>query len=76
MDHINKNFKEHYSTSQVWFDWHTSPITLSQLSLTDSDRDNLDAEVSNEEIKAALWSLKDSKALGPDGLHVSFFQQF
>lgn len=47
MDHINKSFKELYSTSQVWSDWHTSPITPWQLSLTDSDRDNLDAEVSD-----------------------------
>ena len=76
MDHINKSFKELYSTSQVWSDWHTSPITPWQLSLTDSDRDNLDAEVSDEEIKVALWSLKASKALGPNGLHASFFQRF
>ncbi|XP_075670193.1 uncharacterized protein LOC142639955 [Castanea sativa] len=76
MDHINKSFKELYSTSQVWSDWHTSSITSWQLSLTESDRDNLDAEVSDEEIKAALWSLKGSKAQGPNGLHAGFFQRF
>nr|XP_023874857.1 uncharacterized protein LOC111987377 [Quercus suber] len=53
--------------------YHLSAI---QLSLTDSDRDNLDTEVSDEEIKAALWSLKAFKAPGPDGLHAGFFQRF
>ncbi|KAK9985511.1 hypothetical protein SO802_030462 [Lithocarpus litseifolius] len=62
--------------NNVWSDWHTSPITLWQLSLTDSDRDNVDVEVSDEENKAALWSLKASKAPGPNGLHVAFFQRF
>ena len=31
---------------------------------------------SEEEIKAALWSLKPFKAPRPDGLHVGFFQNF
>ena len=32
--------------------------------------------VTEEEIKAALWSLKAFKAPSPDGLHVGFFQRF
>ena len=32
--------------------------------------------MSDEEIKAGLWSLKAFKAPGPDGLHVGFFQRF
>ena len=32
--------------------------------------------VTEEEIKAALWSLKAFKAPGPDGLHADFFQRF
>ena len=32
--------------------------------------------MSEEEIKAALWSLKAFKAPGPDGLHAGFFQRF
>ena len=32
--------------------------------------------VTEEEIKAALWSLKAFKAPGPDGLHAGFFQRF
>ena len=40
------------------------------------ERDNISGGVSEEEIKAALWSLKPFKALGPDGLHAGFFQKF
>ena len=32
--------------------------------------------VIEEKIEASLWSLKAYKALGPDGLHVDFFQRF
>ena len=40
------------------------------------ERDNISGGVSEEEIKAALWSLKPFKALVPDGLHAGFFQKF
>lgn len=29
-----------------------------------------------EEIRTTLWSLKAFKALGPNGLHMGFFQRF
>ena len=32
--------------------------------------------MTEEEIRAALWSLKAFKASGPDGLHAGFFQRF
>ena len=32
--------------------------------------------VTEEKIKATLWSLKPFKAPSPDGLHASFFQRF
>lgn len=35
---------------------------------------HLDREVSSEEIKEALWTLKPFKAPGPDGLPAGFFQ--
>ena len=34
----------------------------------------MDKEVSSEEIKEALWTLKPFKALGLDGLPTGFFQ--
>ena len=64
---------ELYSTSQDRLDWNFSPSSTWQLSLTDSDKDNLDYEVTDDEIKAALWSLKASKAPGPNGLHRASF---
>ncbi|XP_065639085.1 uncharacterized protein LOC136071559 [Quercus suber] len=36
----------------------------------------IDAMVSTEEIKEALWSMNPYKAPGPDGLHAGFFQRF
>ena len=41
--------------------------------LSGRDNGSLDYEVTNDEIKAALCSLKASKAPGPDGLHTGFF---
>lgn len=36
----------------------------------------LDAMLTQEEIKEALWSMQAYKAPGPDGLHAGFFQRF
>ena len=73
---IRSGFNGIYSTS------HESalreyPIMLQcQIRLLDGDRESIGGEVTKEEIKAALWSLKPFKALGPDGLHADFFQNF
>ena len=37
---------------------------------------SLDAMVTLEEIKEALWSMKLYKSSGPDGLHTGFYQRF
>ena len=37
---------------------------------------SLDAMVTLEEIKEALWSMKPYKSPGPDGLHTGFYQRF
>ncbi|KAM3745041.1 hypothetical protein ACB098_06G096300 [Castanea mollissima] len=44
--------------------------------LSNDDVISLEKEVSPREIRVAMWSLKPWKALGPDGFHVGFFQQF
>nr|POE64448.1 line-1 reverse transcriptase like [Quercus suber] len=33
-------------------------------------------EVSDEDVRNGLWGLKPFKALGPDGLHIGFYQHF
>jgi len=42
------------------------------VTLSEEESEALNHEVSEEEIKGALWSMKPFKALGPNGLHVGF----
>ena len=51
-----------------------SNFTCSYLSEENSTR--VDTEVSIEEIRDGLWSLKAFKAPSPDGLYAGFFQHF
>ena len=44
--------------------------------LLEEEKDNLIKDVTYDEIKVGLWSLKAFKALGVDGLHAGFFQIF
>ena len=76
MEHINKSFMELYSTSHDHSWWQVPTPLKWQLVLSNRDSGRLDCEVTYDEIKATLWSLKVSKAPGLDGLHASFFQQF
>lgn len=39
-------------------------------------KDGLVKAVSREEVKAAMWSIKGDKALGPDGFTSAFFQHY
>ena len=76
MEHIRKSFMELYTTSQSQVSWDVSSQTRWQLRLFEEEKRSLDGEVTDEEIKAALWSLKAYKALGPDRLHAGFFQRY
>ena len=51
-------------------------IIRGHVCLSDEERDSLSSSVTDEEIKASLWSMKANKAPGPDGLHARFFQLF
>lgn len=44
--------------------------------LSEEEKDNLIKDVTYDEIKAGLWSLKAFKSPRADGLHVGFFQIF
>ena len=44
--------------------------------LSEEDSTRVDTEVSVEEIRDGLWSLKSFKAPDPNGLHAGFFQHF
>ena len=53
------------------------PPTISswQIRLSEEEKCSISGEVSEEEIKAALWSLKAFKAPGPDRLHAGGFSK-
>lgn len=54
-----------------------APFTTQwQARLSDEEKESVSGIASDEEIKAALWSLKAFKAPGPDGLHAGFFHRF
>lgn len=76
MEFIRKGYKDFYSTTLPCSIRVMNSTGFWQTALSDSERDNLNLPVSEEEIKAALWSMKAYKALGPDGLHAGFFQRF
>lgn len=44
--------------------------------MSEEEKCSISREVSEEEIRATLWSLKAFKAPEPDGLHAGFFQRF
>ena len=57
---------------------HLGPEVLSDVGRRVSDEMNneLMAPFTREEVKAALFSIGDLKAPGPDGLHAIFFKRF
>ena len=67
---------ELYTTSHSQASWNSELSTRQQAMLTEEENGRLDGEVSDEEIKATLWSLKATKAPRSDGFHASFFQCF
>ena len=75
-NYIQRRFEDIYSTSQTFSSRLISPSSQWQEVLPNDVRDSLGYEVSVEELKAALWSMKVFKALSPDGLHARFFQRF
>lgn len=76
MKYITKSFIELYTTSHNQSNWIPAPPSKWQSALTEEEHGSLGKEMTDEEIKAALWSLKATKAPRPNGLHAGFFQWF
>ena len=76
MEFIRRGFCDIYASSHTSSNWQISQFHAGQVSLNDEERDSLWDLVTDEEIKAGLWSMKANKAPGPDGLHAGFFQLF
>ena len=75
-NHIREGFINIYTTSQeaVTHDFNYS--LQWQPMLSREEKDNISQMVTEEEVKAALWSMKAFKAPRTDGLHAGFFQRF
>ena len=76
MDFIRKGFIDTFTTSSISSDRVQSGHSQWQARLSDEEKESLGSLVTEDEIKASLWSLKAFKAPGPDGLHAGFFQHF
>ena len=74
--HILVGFEKIYST-EMCMSSRQSPISeFACCFLTEEERDWIGRDVTEEEVKDGLWSLRPFKAPGPDGLHAGFYQQF
>lgn len=56
--------------------WASKVESFSCTFLSEEERANLAAHMSEDKIRQGLWALKPFKALGADGLHAGFFQYF
>jgi len=52
------------------------PYSQWQAWLNEEEKESIGGQVSVEEIRMTLWSLKAFKAPSSDGLHAGFFQRF
>ena len=66
---IWSGFSELYTTSHSYFILNVLVGATWQARLSDEEKDSIEGGVTDDEIKAGLWSLKAFKAPGPDGLH-------
>jgi len=75
-EYIRNGFEGIY-TSSFFYVTRAAPSTSRwQVSLVKEEKQSIGGVASEDEIKAALWSLKAFKASGSDGLHAGFFHRF
>ena len=73
---IHNGFEEIYMTSLSTASLAPCICSQWQPRLSEEENVSISCGVTEEEVKAALWSLKAFKALGLDGFHAGFFQRF
>ena len=75
-DFIRCGFEQIFLSSHSCVSRLDPAISQWQLKLSDLEKESISGGAFEEEIKAALWSLKPFKAPGPDALDAGFFQKF
>lgn len=73
MEYIRKGFKDHFSSSMICSERYPPIASQWQVTLSKEECEALNHEVTEEEIKGALWLMKPFKAPGLDGLHAGFY---
>ncbi|XP_058726567.1 uncharacterized protein LOC131597925 [Vicia villosa] len=63
--HVNEYYKKLFSLGERWGSWKQTQISLPDIQQEDLNK--LGANVSNEEVRKAIFSMKPWKAPGPDG---------
>ena len=74
--HINCGFEKLYTSELCMSPMFSAVTSFSCCFLSAENCLSISSGITDEEIRAALWSLKPFKAPGPDGLHAGFFQRF
>ena len=72
---VKNGYSDIYTTSFSSVPALPPRISSWQARLSEEEKGSISGEGSEEEIKAALWSLKAFKALGPDRLHAGVFSK-
>lgn len=73
IEHIRGGFEGLLCSSLALSKINPPSLFQGQASLLDDECESFSIDITEEEIKAALWSMKPFKALGPDGLHAGFY---
>lgn len=68
--HVNDYYKKLFSLGEKWDSWQQTKISFPELQ--QANIINLDTNVSNEEVRKALFGMKPWKAPGPDGFPAGF----
>lgn len=76
MEYIRKGFEDLFSSSMICSERQFPIASQWQVTLSKEECEALNHEVTEEEIKGTLQSMKSFKAPGLDGLHVRFYQRF
>ena len=75
-EHIRNGFEGIYTSSLSCVTRAAPSISRWQVSLSEEEKQSIGRAALEDEIKAALWSLKAFKVPGSDGLHAGFFHRF